>query len=55
MVDALSRKMSATVMALHMLPLPLQKEINQVGIEIISGRLVAMTLPPTIFEGLKDS
>ena len=53
--DALSRKTSTTVMALHMLPIPLQEEINRVSIEIISGRLAAMTLPPTIFEGLKTS
>ena len=53
--DALSRKSSATLMAIHALPQPLQKDIHDLEIEIISGKVSSLTRQPTILEHMKSS
>ncbi|KAL5548287.1 hypothetical protein UlMin_003518 [Ulmus minor] len=53
--DALSRKSTATVMSIRMMPEMLQKEIQELDMEIISGQLSTLTLQPTIFDGIKGA
>lgn len=50
--DALSRKSMATLMSIQELPKSLQKEINDLELELIVGQVSALTLQPTIFEGI---
>ncbi|KAL5556308.1 hypothetical protein UlMin_038544 [Ulmus minor] len=47
--DALSRRSTATLVSIHALPEPLQRDINKIGLEIITGQLSTLTLQPTIF------
>ena len=49
--DALSRKSSATVMSIQELPKALREDIH----ELITGRLSALMLQPTIFDDIKGS
>ena len=50
--DALSRKTSATLMSIQGLPKLLQSDINSLELELIEGQLPALTLQPTIMEGM---
>ena len=52
--DALSRKTPASLMSLNAMSKPLQKEISEFGLELIVGRLSAMTLSPTILEDIRS-
>ena len=52
-VDALSRKSTTTLMSLQVLPKELQDELCSSGVEILVGKLSALTLQPTIFDGIK--
>ena len=52
--DALSRKTPATLMSLHQMSKPLQKEIHDFGLEILVGKLSAMTLSPTILDDVRS-
>ena len=42
--DTLSRKSIATLMSIHGLPYPLQKEINDLELELIVGQVSTLTL-----------
>ncbi|KAL5570871.1 hypothetical protein UlMin_020468 [Ulmus minor] len=53
--DALSRKSTATVMSIRLMPEMLQKDIQELDMEIISGQLSTLTLQPTIFDGIKGT
>ncbi|KAL5545109.1 hypothetical protein UlMin_008893 [Ulmus minor] len=53
--DALSRKTSATLMSIQGLPKHLQGDINSLELEIIGGQLLALTLQPTIMEGMRGA
>ncbi|KAL5565427.1 hypothetical protein UlMin_028591 [Ulmus minor] len=53
--DALSRRSTATLVSIHALPEPLQKDINKIRLEIITGQLSMLTLQPTIFEDIKGA
>ena len=53
--DALSRKSTATVMSIRMMPEMLQKDIQKLDMEVISGQLSTLTLQPTIFDGIKGA
>ena len=53
--DALSRKSTATLMSIQGLSSLLQKEINSQEMELIEGQLLALTLQPTIFEGIQGA
>ncbi|KAL5542417.1 hypothetical protein UlMin_010127 [Ulmus minor] len=53
--DALSRRSTATLVSIHALPEPLQRDINKIGLEIITGQLSTLTLQPTIFEDIKGA
>ena len=53
--DALSRKSSATVMSITELPKALREEIHKLDLEFITGQVSALTLQPTIFDGIKGS
>ncbi|KAL5540439.1 hypothetical protein UlMin_044955 [Ulmus minor] len=53
--DALSRKSTATVMSIRLMPVMLQKDIQGLDMEIISGQLSTLTLQPTIFDGIKGA
>ncbi|KAL5549838.1 hypothetical protein UlMin_000014 [Ulmus minor] len=48
--DALSRKISTQLLAIQVLPIPLQRAIIKEGIEIISGQLSTLTLQPTLID-----
>ena len=52
--DALSRKSSSSLMSIQTLIEPLQKELVEVGIELITGSLAALTFQPTILDGIKE-
>ncbi|KAL5549448.1 hypothetical protein UlMin_004679 [Ulmus minor] len=53
--DALSRKTSATLMSIQGLPKLLQSDINSLELEFIGGQLSALTLQPTIMEGMRGA
>ena len=53
--DALSRKTSATLMFIQGLPKLLQSDINSLELEFIWGQLSALTLQPTIMEGMRGA
>ena len=53
--DALSRKTSATLMSIQGLPKLLQSDINSLELEFIWGQLSALTLQPTIMEGMRGA
>ncbi|KAL5555181.1 hypothetical protein UlMin_037417 [Ulmus minor] len=53
--DALSRRSTATLVSIHALPEPLQRDINKIGLEIITGQLSTLTLQPTIFEDIRGA
>ncbi|KAL5540689.1 hypothetical protein UlMin_043341 [Ulmus minor] len=53
--DALSRKISTQLLAIQVLPIPLQREILKEGIEIISGQLSTLTLQPTLIDQVRDN
>ena len=48
--DALSRKSSGSLAALHELEKTLQEDLCRSGIELITGRLSAMTLQSTLLD-----
>ena len=52
--DALSRKSTTTLMSLQVLPKELQDEVCSSGVEILVGKLSALMLQPTIFDGIKS-
>ena len=52
--DALSRKSSSSLMSIQSLIEPLQKELVEAGIELITGSLAALTFQPTILDGMKE-
>ncbi|KAL5540690.1 hypothetical protein UlMin_043342 [Ulmus minor] len=52
--DALSRKISTQLLAIQVLPIPLQREIIKEGIEIISGQLGTLTLQPTLIDQVRS-
>ncbi|KAL5583473.1 hypothetical protein UlMin_015915 [Ulmus minor] len=52
--DALSRKISTQLLAIQVLPIPLQRAIIKEGIEIISGQLSTLTLQPTLIDQVRD-
>ncbi|KAL5556706.1 hypothetical protein UlMin_038942 [Ulmus minor] len=54
-VDALSRKSTATLMSIQELPNSLQKEINSLVLELIVGGVSALTLQPTIYESIQGA
>lgn len=51
--DALSRKSSGMLMSLGAMPKPLQKEISDFEMELITGKLVVMTLQSNLLESIK--
>ncbi|KAL5552989.1 hypothetical protein UlMin_040390 [Ulmus minor] len=53
--DALSWKSTATVMSIWLMPEMLQKDTQELDMEIISGQLSTLTLQPTIFDGIKGT
>ncbi|KAL5567930.1 hypothetical protein UlMin_024505 [Ulmus minor] len=53
--DALSRNTSATLMSIQGLPKLLQSDINSLELEFIGGQLSALTLQPTIMEGMRGA
>ena len=52
--NALSRKSSSSLMSIQSLMEPLQKELVEAGIELITGSLAALTFQPTILDGMKE-
>ena len=53
--DALSRKSTVAVMSIQTMPKALQWEIQKLDLEIIQGQFSALTLQPTILDGIKGS
>ena len=53
--DALIQKSIATLMSIQELPNSLQKEINSLELELIVGRVSALTLQPTIYESIQGA
>ena len=53
--DALSWKLLTTVMSIKELPKELREEIHKLDLELITGQVSALTLQPTIFDGIKAS
>ncbi|KAL5554707.1 hypothetical protein UlMin_042108 [Ulmus minor] len=53
--DALSRKSTVAVMSIQTMPEALRREIQKMDLEIIQGQLSALTLQPTILDGIKGS
>ena len=51
-VGALSRKLSASLMAITKLVPQLRAEISDFGLDLITGRLCSLTLTPTILEDI---
>ena len=45
----------ATVMSIRMMSEMLQKDIQELDMEVISGKLSTLTLQPTIFDGIKGA
>ena len=54
-VDALSRKSPANLVALHALPTSLQKEVYNAKIELVTGQLSTLTLQSSILEDIKGA
>ena len=54
-VDALSRKPTATLMSIQGLPKSLQNDINSLEMEVINGQLAVLTLQPTIYKGIQGT
>ena len=52
--DALSRKEEAQLMTIQAFHPMLQKEINELGLEFITGNLANLTIQPTLFSNLKE-
>ena len=42
-------------MSIHIMPKMLQRDIQKLELEIISGQLSTLTLQPTILDGIKGS
>ena len=53
--DVLSRKSTAAIMSIQTMPKMLQRDIQKMELEIISGQLSTLTLQPTILDGIKGS
>ena len=53
--DALSRKSTIALMSIQALPPQLQEEISELKIELVVGQVSALTLQPTIFDGMKGA
>ena len=53
--DALSRKEGTQLMAIQVFHSELQKEINELELEIVMGSLANLTIQPTLFEGIKEA
>ena len=53
--DALSRKSTATIMSTHPMPEMMQRDIQKLELEIISGQLSTLSLQPTILDRIKGS
>ena len=53
--DALSRKSTIALMSIQALPPQLQEEISELEIELVVGQVSALTLQPTIFDGMKGA
>ena len=51
--DALSRKSMGMLMSIEVFPKPLQKEIVEFNLEIITGRLSSLTLHSDLLESIK--
>ena len=52
--DALSRKSSSSLMSIQSLMEPLQKELVEARIELITGSFAALTFQPTILDGMRE-
>ena len=52
-VDALSRKAMAFAISVEKMPRPLQVDVCNLGMEVIIGKLSALTIQPTIMEAIK--
>lgn len=52
--DVLNRKSSSTSMSIQSLAEPLQRELMELEIELISGSLADLTFQPTILENMKE-
>ena len=53
--DALSRRPTGALMALQTLPRQLQREIEKLGLILISGRLSALHLKPLLLDKIKEA
>ena len=53
--DALSRKSTIALMSIQALPPQLQEEISELEIELVVGQVSALTLQPSIFDGMKGA
>ena len=51
--DALSRKSSGMLMSIEAFPKPLQKEISEFNLEMITGKLSSLTLQSDLMESIK--
>ena len=51
--DALSRKTMAFAISIEKMPKPLQVDKCNLGMEVIIGKLSALTIQPTIIEAIK--
>ena len=51
-VDALSKKEGARLMSIHTMHPELQREISEMELKLIVGRLANLTIQPTIFQGM---
>ena len=54
MADALSQKEEVVLMCMQSLPKELLREFEELGLELISGTLVNLSIRSTIFEELKN-
>ena len=52
--DALSRKSVGMLMSIEVLPKPLQKEISDFSLEMVTGKLTALTLRSDLLESVKS-
>ncbi|KAL5574889.1 hypothetical protein UlMin_016588 [Ulmus minor] len=53
--DALSRKYSASLMAIQAMPSPLQKELRDAEIEMVTGKLSTLTLQSTMQKDILEA
>ena len=51
--DALSQKSMAFALSAEKMPRPLQTDLCSLGMEVIVGKLSALTIQPTIMEAIK--